>query len=203
MEADALKELMEALAGDSDYRITLAYDPRARCKQIRFRSTDPDNPYFADIFPLYLSTLTAAENKSAYEDARQALIADYDAVVNESGIDPYSIDWFGPESEIGRVLSDLVERHISRFIGQLGQGRLATASDSELSLVRGIEHIDMIGNTNIQPSYAYNEIFPLQSKTFEGQVYPAPNCVETMLINEYGDYLKLPYDILHHYRHLD
>lgn len=202
-----LARLQAAVAEQPHHRLTIRYDPLGLCKQIRFAARDAPDGMFVDVFPYAVSTRTVAECADLYAARRAAL----ERALSTWAETPRWLEQgaVGVDDELGAAVERIVDEAVARFGVALndtggaarGESWSADGDDGGITIVCGIESVSPDRVEDHPRPVPLASVFPLGTETFEGEVYPAPRDAPAWLASEYGDYLRLPFDILDHVRH--
>lgn len=192
MMRDNIIKLRKLLSSNSTYKVTLFYDYYCSSRQIRFRTTDPDNPCFLDI---YIYDWGQDTSQSAWQS------------------------WHKQKEEIRRRIEDKLGPGLVDQWHQQGVVEDNTPLGQKIKIVfdefyptRGTKYsktncnvIWQLDNFAVEwrRLFDYNFIFPLVDLDFEGNKYKCPHEYQAYLERQYGDINSLPIDIVTHFSHID
>lgn len=187
---DQLRKLEQVTREDKRFRVTVLWDWYVACKQIRFRSTDEDNPCFIDLFTLDWAKGDPQQVWDAGTEQRKSFVAEIRRNFSDTAWPqtPYlpSSDSLAPrlEATLDAQLDDL-----KATCDILPEQTGATC------LVGGPENID-----DAHPSgpYPIEKWLPADHLPFRNLEIPVPNGWKQYLSRLYGDYMAIPKDINSH-----
>ncbi len=189
--------LRRIIADDPDYRqnyrVALVYDFYVKCRQIRFRTTDPDNPCFIDImiYDYARDFSDQAWQKWHTQKATicQQLESDDPELTAAWRAQPYVDD----TTPLGRKLRALYRKYYDPLIDT------TVDADHATTVAWGIDNL-AVDRKQLFPK---SVIFPTTTLTFEGLSLAAPGDYSAYLQQVYGDIYQLPDDLITHFQHID
>ena len=192
MLRDDIKKLRQILKNDPDYQVALNYDYYCKCRQLRFRSRDPENPCFVDIFINDYSEETDIEKERvAWLRAKKEITEKF-----ESDSSPAVRAWrekgvIGEYEKYGSEIGKLFEEYFPE--------PATPKNHKSASIVWGLDNMEVPGPR----LFSWNTIFPTTTLRFEGVNYPVPHDYEAFLKRLYGDFYEIPEDLVSHFQHVD
>ncbi|MDR0848402.1 MAG: LicD family protein [Propionibacteriaceae bacterium] len=195
MPRQDFEALESILAEDPDHRLTRVFDRWVLCRQIRFRSSDPADHSFVDIFPVDVLWLPTGAALDFYVQRRTSLEEELRALPSPTRQVWEAEPYLDSASEGADIIEEIFTRHIREAI--------ATDFPGPTS-----EYV-MYGIDNqrfprlIHAVHRCETIFPLGMAAFEGSAYTVPADADLNLRRAYGDYWSLPADITSHWKHVE
>lgn len=191
MFRDDINKLQKILKNDKDFKITIVFDYYVHCRQIRFCTTNINNPCFIDIF-IYEPCDDYSDQK--WQEMRHAKeyginkINNYNKNITEFWKNHPCLPLDTAE---GRKI-DLIFQKFFPIQKSKHPNPTAIAFSLENLFISEFNHL-----------YKWNDIFPTKTLIFEGKKYPVPNQYEKILKRQYGDFYELPKDLTTHFQHID
>lgn len=195
---------------NTDFKVSIAYDPYIVSKQVRFTSKDPANPCFVDIFIFDYCSLDENDTASVWrawlkkrkkiEDSVYESSSEELAEWRNRGV--VNRDEGGP---LVAFLDNFFEKtigNIPKSVHKLDSPDTSSMPKSDLFIVDGLDNMSPVSNPLSPRIYRYDEVFPLQKITYEGSLYPSPKAALTYLESMYGDIYSIPKDLISHYKHI-
>lgn len=187
-----IQKLRKLLEGRTDFKLTLFYDYYCCSRQLRFRTTDAENPCFVDV---YIYDYGADDSEEAWAEWHQQ--KDEIRRLVEAGLDTQDLEeWrrlgvVEDKTDLGQRLGQVFDRYFPTA------ARQRTEQDNCI-----VWQLDNFG-VKWRRLFKYDFIFPLQQLEFEGGRYNVPNQYMSYLGRQYGDIYTLPKDIVTHLAHVD
>ena len=213
MMRDDIHELDKVLS-KTDYMINIVYDAINASKQLRFKTKDPQNPCFIDIF---IYDYASDNNEHTWQDwiEKRNAILQHIRTTN----DPLLSKWrdlilvnHRDHTELSRYLDDFYEKTYGDISGEVhtgGPGNVITATQAKKNpqkfqyIIDGLDTLSPISMPNSPRIYTKDTIFPTKTLVYDGIKIQVPNKYHEYLENMYDDYLELPHDIVSHFQHID
>lgn len=195
MLRDDIATLYDVLKGNSEYRLAIVYDFYVKCRQLRFRTTDPDNPCFVDImiydYAKDLPPLNEAwdiwhAHKTSISQKLEAADPELTAFWRRK----IYVDDTSPE---GQKLRALYEKFYDPLIDRNANRTNFT------DLIWGLDNLPL-DTIHIFPK---SGIFPTIPLEFEGLTVAAIKDYDFYFERVYGDIYQLPNDIITHFQHIN
>ena len=194
MTREDYDKLQKHLKNNKDFRITLAYDWYVQCRQIRFRTTDDDNPCFLDIM-LY----DYGKNDDTYDWDTEWLEKKaqiYEKMLNENPETVHAWEKEGcvdSSTPLGKKVGELFKKYYDSQIDH------SITKDNYTSLDFGIDNIV----SHFNRTFTKNLMFPVAKLKFEDIEVPAPKEYALYLKRQYGDIYEIPDNLGSQFKHLD
>ena len=191
MFRDDIKRLKKILESDETYTITLIYDYYCKSRQIRFRTKNPQNPCFLDVY-IYDYGDDSSEEAWAMWHEQKAKVVDF----FEQSTDKHVQIW--------REKGYLTENNPSaQYIEQVLQSLVPEPpepkSKKSKAVIWGLDNFSV----KWRRLFDWNLIFPTTKLNFEDSQYEAPHEYMKYVERQYGDIYQLPLDIVTHFQHVD
>lgn len=193
MFRDDIKKLREILKDNKEYRLVLVYDYYVKSRQLRFRTTDPENPCFLDV---YIYDYGNDESDAAWQQWHETKdkICDkfekYDrALTEEWSKNPYPEE----DSPLGKKLRPVYEK----FYDPLVDTKIN--SENYTTINWGLDNFGV----KWKRLFKKEMIFPTVDLSFEGITVAAPREYDAYLYRQYGNIYSLPKDLVSHFQHID
>lgn len=188
MLEEDVETLTAALEQNPDYQITVVYDGFVFCKQIRFSSTDPLNPCFVDIVPLYWAhtcTQEADDTMKALQDEFVATLLERTSsdleywsqypvlYAPQSGNTSQSVEAHRSEQDIQQVnyIINEFESMLSKFKSRATESGILCGKKEAEALASGFEVYR--GNAPHRPLLFDKDLFfPTITTQYEGEEIP-------------------------------
>ena len=205
---------LEQILSKTDYRITIIYDAVNVSKQLRFRTKNPKNPCFVDIF---IYDYASENNKNTWHDwiEKRNTILNYvhsaDTPLLSKWRELVIVDHY-EHTKLSHYLDDFYEKTYGDISGEIhtgGPGNIITAAQAKKNpekfkyIIDGLDNLSPISKPNSPRIYEKSLIFPTKTLTYDGIKIQVPNKYHEYLENMYGDYLELPNDLVSHFHHID
>lgn len=192
MMRDDLETLRRILANHPKYRLAVCFDYNVYCKQLRFRTRDPKNLCFVDIF---ISDYTKETNKDkAHNDwllKKQDFIRKIEAT-NSSAVQTWrEKKIIAEDEEFGDKISILFDQFLPE--------PPVYEDPQNCHIDWGLDNLEVKEKRLV----SYDTIFPTTILKFEGHSYSAPHKYHELLTGLYGDYYDLPRNVFSHFQHVD
>ena len=213
MMRDDIHKLEEALK-DTDYHITIIYDAVNVSKQLRFRNKNHDIPCFVDVF---IFDYGSEDKETTWQDWLTKRKEIVDSAYGSK--DPMLKEWqnlivanHNDNTKLSKYLDKYYEDLYGDIFGDVhtgGPGGVITAKEAHKNptkfkyIVEGLDNLVPISKPNSPRVFEKNIIFPTKKLAYDGIRISVPNDYEEYLHRLYGDYLKLPEDLISHFRHID
>ncbi|MCI1983672.1 MAG: LicD family protein [Bifidobacteriaceae bacterium] len=194
MSRDDLAVLTKALENSTTHRIVTVWDYRAVCEQIRFRTTDPNNPAFVDLFIFDWTsepTLEMFQRSQEYRKRMKSEIHEKFRFSEWPGI------WMMEDSN---PLSAQVREEFAKYRAEELQESYVTDREHAKGMYRSIENFD--DPTHFPYIGPMSDWFPAREMQFEDIQIWTPNNKDKFLDGPYGDIWELPNDIDSHFQHV-
>ena len=194
MTREDYEKLQKYLKNNKDFRITLAYDWYVQCRQIRFRTTDNDNPCFLDIM-LY----DYGKNDDTYDWDKEWLEKKtqiYEKMLQENPDTVHAWEKEGcvdSSTPLGKKVGELFKKYYDSQIDH------SITKDNYTSLDFGIDNIV----SHFNRTFTKNLMFPVVKLKFENIEVPAPKEYNLYLKRQYGDIYEIPDNLGSQFKHLD
>lgn len=208
---------LEKILTKTQYRITTVYDIVNVCKQLRFRTKNPQNPCFVDIFIFDYATDSAKDINDTWQKWRTK--RDQILKSTHNSKNPMIVKWqalltvdHSDNSELSRFLDNYYEKLYGDIFGEVhtgGPGNVINAKEAKITnpdkfeyIINGLDNMSPISKPNSPRIYQKNIIFPTRRLSFDGAQISVPNDYDTYLKRIYGDYLEIPNDLVSHFHHI-
>ena len=202
---------LEKILEKTNYRITIVYDSVNVCKQLRFRSKNPDMPCFVDIFIFDYATENKPSTWPEWLSIRNAIIEQ-----TRNSKDPILIKWqeqivsdHDDNNKMSKYLDNYYEKLYGDIFGTIhtgGPGNVVTEKDFKTKkppyVIDGLDNMIPIASPNSPRIYERSVIFPTKKILYDGIKVSVPNDYDFYLKNLYGDYLEIPKDLASHFHHI-
>ena len=194
MTREDYDKLQKHLKNNKDFRITLAYDWYVQCRQIRFRTTDDDNPCFLDIM-LY----DYGKNDDTYDWDTEWLEKKaqiYEKMLNENPETVHAWEKEGcvdSSTPLGKKVGELFKKYYDSQIDH------SITKNNYTSLDFGIDNIV----SHFNRTFTKDLMLPVVKLKFEDIDVPAPKEYALYLKRQYGDIYEIPDNLGSQFKHLD
>lgn len=193
MMRDDIIKLRNILQKDKVYKLALVYDYYVKSRQLRFRTTDPNNPCFIDV---YIYDYGNNDSDKAWRKWQETKINISNKLEHE---DPdlttkwRKIGLAEEDSPLGEQLKPLFEKYYdSQLDKKLNKGNYSTIN-------WGLDNFPI----KWKRLFEKNIIFPTTTLSYEGLQIAAPKQYEQYLERQYENIYELPKDLITHYQHID
>lgn len=181
-------KLRELLADSKRFKVTVIFDWYVKSRQVRFRTTDPENPCFLDVYiydhgEAYTDTDWAEWHKTK-DDLTKKLESDHSKAIRKWEQEKL-VDF---DSQLGREIDLIYQKYWPTPSGLSGG-----------AVMWGIDNFPVKWNRLFKQEF----LFPLVDLEFCGLKCKAPREYEAYLERQYGDIYKLPEDLVSHFQHID
>ena len=187
-----IQKLRKALAGRTDFKLTLFYDYYCCSRQLRFRTTDAENPCFVDV---YIYDYGADDSEEAWakwhqrkDEVRRQIESELDAQDLEEW---HRLGVVEDKTDLGQRLRQVFDRYLPTVARQ--------RTEQDNCVVWQLDNFSV----KWRRLFNYDFIFPLKQLEFEGGQYNVPNQYMAYLERQYGDIYTLPKDIVTHFAHIN
>lgn len=193
MFRDDIKKLRQILNNNKDYRLALVYDYYVKSRQLRFRTTNPQNPCFIDV---YIYDYGNDDSDKAWQTWHKLKTKISDKI--EKSIPEIIPEWrekhFVDEKDpLAKKLKPIYEKYYDPLIDK-------TINRSNYTTVNwGLDNFPV----SWRRLFKKELIFPTTKLIFEKLNVEAPREYKKYLERQYGDIYKLPNDLATHYQHID
>lgn len=193
MFRDDIKKLRDILKDDKNYRLALVYDYWVKSRQLRFRTTNPENPCFIDV---YIYDYGNDDSDEAWQKWHKLKTEISDKI--EHAIPEIIPEWrkkhfIDENTPLARKLKPLYEKYYDPLINKsIDRNNYTTVNWA-------------LDNFPIKWKRLFKKefIFPTVKLTFENLKVEAPKEYDQYLKRQYGDIYQLPKDLATHYQHID
>lgn len=210
MTRDNIKKFVAAI-GNTNYRVTVAYDWYVMCRQIRFRSKSVANPCFVDIFIYDYANDNSRETWQNWQKLKTKYLQlahdDSDNILHEWHNNPLVFDDDG--SQLSREIRNLFNKTYGDLYKPKSGGPGAVVAPDDTGgkgykfLMWGMDNLYPVANPDTPRIYEKGLIYPTKQIMFEGFPVMIPNNPEEILYRYYGDFYQLPDDLVSHFQHID
>lgn len=190
---DDLEKLCDIVQHDNRYKISIAYDRFAHCRQVRFLYNEENIPCFLDLF-IY-DWAPSIDNKFAEE--QRSLRAQ---MVKEMDTDDKLLFW-EDEPYYSGDKKGLIQEHYDRCLEKSKAAGLICERQHAKAIVWAIDNLD--DGKQKQWVYPIADLFPTRTVPFECVELEEPNNPGLFLWSRYGDIYELPNDINSHFQHVN
>lgn len=191
MMREDLYKLIDILKDNKDYTVKVVYDVNVCNRQYRFRTTDPKNPCFIDIFNHDFEKTNPNFDWQAWRKRKDELSQEvYDDLPEEALKQWHKEVFVDDDSELGKIIRRSMDKILPRKFHQY--------SPENSQVVWQFDNL----NTPHHSGFDYDEIFPFEKIKFEGKMYNAPHDTDRYLRSVFDNYYTLPNDIAVHYQHI-
>ena len=193
MFRDDIFKLRDILKKDKAYRLTLVYDYYVKSRQLRFRTTDPENPCFIDV---YIYDYGDDDSDKAWDIWQKTKIDISNKIEQENPaiIEKWREVGLADEATpLGKQLKPIFEKYYdSQLNSNLNKANYSTVNWS-------------LDNFPIKWKRLFKKdfIFPTKKLTYEGLKISVPNQYDKYLERQYGNIYELPKDLVTHYQHIN
>lgn len=192
MMRDDIKQLRQILEHDAEYQLALNYDYYCKSRQLRFRTRDPENPCFVDVFINdYSDEIDIEKEREEWVRRKAEITEKFER--NES---PAMQAW--REKGVINEFDEYGDELKALFNEYFPEPETPKNRKSK-SVTWGLDNLDTGGPR----LFMWETIFPVTGLRFENQEYPAPRDYKLFLRRMYGDYLEIPKDLVSHFQHSD
>lgn len=186
MAREDIDRLQEIMKDNTEYCLTVKYDPIGECKQIRFWFKNSENPVFLDIFPYDWTVDSDPEVWNHIRDARQDLVREITDESNPLIREFRAAGCVDEDSEIGQKIKQIFDKYSDRLYEE---GILCEKEKASGCLYS----FDSCGFTDHSTMIAKELYYPLKKAEFEGGEYNVPNQSEYLLQQQFGlDFYTFP-----------
>lgn len=193
---DDLKRLIELVAKDDRFRISVIWDHCVYCRQVRLYSTVPNVPGFIDLFIFDWCSNFSTENFERSLRVRQDMIAELNSMEDELQDWKDDLVYMPLDSPSGRKITSVFDRKMQMLYDE----GIICDSDKATGVIRSIDNIDEPNGFAWISSV--DMMFPVTYLEFEGRQYPVPAQYMYFLEHSYKNIFDLPNDIGQHYEHV-
>lgn len=193
MFRDDIIELRKILKGNKKYKLALGYDHYNKSRQLRFRTTNPDNPCFIDVYIYDYGTDASDGAWKKWHELKQEIDNKF-----ENDNPQLAAEWreaflAEEDSSLGRQLKPLFEKYYDSLLdSKINKKNYTTIN-------WGLDNFPV----KWKRLFEKDMIFPTIPVVFEGLKVEAPNQYSKYLERQYGDIYKLPKDLVTHFHHID
>lgn len=191
MFRDDIKKLRKILEKDKDYRLALVYDYFVKSRQLRFRTTNPENPCFIDV---YIYDYGNDDSDKAWQEWHKLKSEINDKIENEKIASKWrETPYVDEATPLAKEIKPLFEKYYDPLINTAVNRKNYTTVNWALD------------NFPVKWRRLFKKelIFPTVKLTFENLKVEAPKEYEEYLKRQYGDIYQLPKDLATHYQHID
>lgn len=190
MMRDDIEKLRQILSKNQDYQLVLNYDYWGVNKQLRFRTKDPENPCFVDVFIHdYSDDQDGARGTEHWVQKKEAIIDRMEKEHPEVMQAWRKLEVVNENDDLGKEITKLFEQYIPAP---------KTPKDKKsYAVVWGLDNRNACGGK----WYDWAMIYPAMKVEFEGHTYLAPHDTMRFLDCLYGDIYELPDDLVSHFKH--
>ena len=194
MMRDDIIKLRRLLRGNPDYKVTLFYDYYCSSRQIRFRTTDPDNPCFLDIYIYDWGSDASPASWQAWHERKAKLRRQVEEDLGSELVD----EWHRQPNGLAEDVSPLGQR-IKKSFDKFYPTKGTKYSKKNCNIIWQPDNFAV----EWRRLFDYDFIFPLVELEFEGSKYACPHEYQAYLERQYGNIYSLPMDIVTHLAHID
>ena len=186
MAREDLEKLREILKDNSEYRLTVKYDPWGFCRQVRFCYKDSKLPVFVDVFPFDWARTATRESWEANHKIKMELkneIMDENNPLIQKFRAAGCVD---VDSAIGKQVAKIFDKYYKR----LHEENILCSKEEAEGFLFSYDSWNPCDDSNIN---AVAQFFPLQRLEFEGIECNVPNQYMYILQELYGnDFYTFP-----------
>lgn len=187
-----IQKLRKVLEGRTDFKLTLFYDYYCCSRQLRFRTTDAENPCFVDVYIYDYGADDSEEAWAEWHQQKDEIRRRIESELNTRDLEEWRrLGVVEDKTDLGQRLGRVFDRHFPTA------ARQRTEQDNCI-----VWQLDNFG-VKWRRLFKYDFIFPLKQLEFEGGRYNVPNQYMSYLGRQYGDIYTLPKDIVTHLAHVD
>lgn len=183
IEQGQLAKLLSCMSSQDRYRITIVYDLKVFCKQIRFRWADETLPCFVDLFVYEYASLDDVLGVKRYQELRASVVEEMRAIALAGD---QKRKFIYEDDDDYETCERIV--HNARDAA-VDSGLIRGADDAE-SMMWGLENLTTL--VGAPPLYPLSWFEPLGEAEYEGMILPAPADAEAYLKATYGDWMGMP-----------
>lgn len=180
MAREDLEKLREILRDNSEYRLTVKYDPWGFCRQVRFCYKDSRLPVFVDVFPFDWARTATRDSWEANHKAKMDLRAEITDESNSLIREFRAAGCVDDDSEIGKQVAEIFEKYYNR----LHEENVLCSKEEAEGFLFSFDSWNPCDDSNIN---AVAQFFPLQKLEFEGMECKVPNQYMYILHELYGE----------------
>ena len=188
MFREDIVKLCRLLVSHKKYRVTIIFDWYVKSRQIRFRTTDADNPCFLDIYIYDHGDKYSDKDWEKWHEVKARLTQEFETS-KDSTIQAWNkqklVDF---DSPLGKQIDKIYQKYWPTP-KQVRGG----------AVLWGIDNFPVKWNR----LFKYDFLFPLIDLEYCGIKCKAPKEYEAYLHRQYGDIYKLPDDLVSHFKHID
>lgn len=199
-------EKLKGILEDTEYRITTVYSIWNVNKEIRFKTKNPANPCFIDLFIYDYVDRYEPDDWKKWLETKQKII---EAVQNRK--EPEIKKWkekTNVSEDTDPEIIPFVEKVFNEYYGGIGcpvkkvLGIETTTKAESVAIMWSLDNLYPIASPQNSRIYKNELIFPLKRIKFEDTTIFAPKDFEKYLSALYGDYYKIPEDLVSHFKHI-
>ena len=180
MAREDIDKLRDILKDNTEYKLTVKYDPWGYCKQIRFCYKDSQLPVFVDVFPCDWACTATKETWEANYKVRMDLKAEMKDESNPFIREFRTVGCVDDNSAMGKQVAKIFDR----YYNSLKEQKVLCDKEEAEGFLFGYDSWNPCYDSNIN---AVAQVFPLKRMEFEGIECNVPNKYMEILCELYGE----------------
>lgn len=180
MAREDIDKLRDILKDNTEYKLTVKYDPWGYCKQIRFCYKDSQLPVFVDVFPCDWACTATKETWEANYKVRMDLKAEMTDESNPFIREFRTVGCVDDNSAMGKQVAKIFDR----YYNSLKEQKVLCDKEEAEGFLFGYDSWNPGYDSNIN---AVAQVFPLKRMEFEGIECNVPNKYMEILCELYGE----------------
>lgn len=194
MTRDDLTRLKTGLEASDTHRVVTVWDYRGACEQIRFRTANPDNPAFVDLFIFDWTREPTEQMYNRSQEYRHQLVSELRETFATS---EWPEIWMMDDSH---PLASQVREVFEKYREAEKAESYSSDAEHAKGMYRSIENF--YDPTRFPYVGTMEDWFPAQEMQFENITIWVPNNRHKFLEGPYGNIWELPHDINSHFQHI-
>ncbi|MBR0430860.1 LicD family protein [Candidatus Saccharibacteria bacterium] len=193
MFRDDIKKLRDILKNNKMYKLALGYDHYNKSRQLRFRTTNPNNPCFIDVYIFDYGNDASDQAWTNWHKQKQEINDKFEKNHPDLATKWREAFLAEEDSPIGKKLKPLFEKYYDSLLDpKINKNNYTTVNWA-------------LDNFPVKWKRLFekNMIFPTTKVNFAGLKVEAPRQYEKYLARQYGNIYKLPEDLITHFHHID
>ncbi len=193
MFRDDIYKLRKILKNNKDYKLALGYDHFNKSRQLRFRTSDPDNPCFIDVYIFDYGNDDSDQAWETWHKLKKEINDKFERENPKLAAKWKEVFLAEEDSTIGKQLKPLFEKYYDSLLNpNINKNNYTTVNWA-------------LDNFPVKWKRLFKKefIFPTVKLNFAGLKVDAPKEYLKYLERQYGDIYELPSDLVMHFHHID